>query len=184
MKSRIYKIGIPAGIAVLAIAIVASIGAHPMAQAQPGFFGPTGIGHGFHGGPPGFYGKVMMTHDLPEIEGTIPVGESIRENIESVNIDALEAGTIAIDSIEEGKVLFGGIMPTQGYLVYHYGVASSINDQLYRVIVDAGNGDILHTGEGISLAELDAKVAEMKERFGKGGFQYGKHHPMMGPWQK
>ena len=180
MKSKIYKIGIPAGIAVLAIAVVASIGAHSMAQAQPGFFGPPGMGHGFHGGPPGFHGKMMM-HDLPEIEGTIPVGESIRENIESVKIDALEAGTIAAESIEEGKVILGGIIPTQGYTVYHNVVASPTDDQLYRVIVDAGNGKILHTSEGISLAELDAKIAEMKERFSKEGFQYGKH-PMMGKW--
>jgi len=106
MKSKIYKIGIPAGIAVLAIAVVASIGAHPMAQAQPGFFGPPGMGHGFHAGPPGFHGKMMM-HDLPEIERTTPVGESIRENIESVKIDALEAGSIAAESVKVGKVLFG-----------------------------------------------------------------------------
>ena len=180
MKSKIYKIGIPAGIAVLAIAVVASIGAHPMAQAQPGFFGPPGMGHGFHAGPPGFHGKMMM-HNIPEIEGTIPVGESIRENIDSVKIDALEASAIAAESIEEGKILHGGIMPTQGYLVYHYAVLSPTDDQLYRVIVDAGNGEILHTTEGISLAELDAKIAEMKERFGKEGFQYSKH-PMMDKW--
>jgi len=183
MKSKIYKIGIPAGIAVLAIAVVASFGAHPMAQAQPGFFGPPGMVHGFHGGPTGFHGKMMM-HNIPEIEGTIPVGESIRENIESVKIDALEAGTIASESIEEGKVLLGGIMPAQGYLVYHYAVVSPVDDQLYRVIVDAGNGEILHTSEGTSIAELDARIDEMKEKFGKEGFQYGKHHPMMGQWQK
>ena len=181
MKSKIYKIGIPAGIAVLAIAVVASIGAHPMAQAQPGFFGPPDMGHGFHGGPPELHGKMMM-HDIPEIEGTVPVGESIRENIESVKIDALQAGAVAAESIEEGKVLFGGVIPTQGYLVYHYAVSSPTDDQLYRVVVDAGNGEILHTSDGISLAELDAKISEMKERFGKEGFQYGKHHPMMGKW--
>ena len=184
MKSKIYKIGISAGIAVLAIAVVASIGAHPMAQAQPGFFGLPGMGHGFHAGSPGFHGKMMMMHDLPKIEGTIPVGESIRENIESVRVDALEAGAIATESIEEGKALFGGIMPAQGYMVYHYVVTSSTDDQLYRVIIDAGNGDILHTSDGISLAELDAKIAEMKERFDKERFQYGKHHPMMGQWEK
>ncbi len=171
MKSKIYKIGMPAGIVVLAIAVVASFGVHPIAQAQPGFFGPPGMDHGF-------YGKMMM-HNIPEIEGTIAVGESIRENIESVKIDALEAGTIAAESIEEGKVILGGIIPTQGYLMYHYGVASYADDHLYRVIVDAGNGEILHTSEGISLAELDVKIAEMKERFDKEGFQYCKHHSMM-----
>ncbi|MGI9565920.1 MAG: PepSY domain-containing protein [Nitrosopumilus sp.] len=182
MKPKIYKIGIPVGIAVLAIAVVASIGSHPMAQAQPGFFGPSGMGFGeFHGGgPPGFPGKMMMGHDIPDIEGTLPVGESIRENISSVKIDALEAGAIAAESIEEGKVLRGGIVPTQGYLTYQYSVVSSTDEQLYRVIVDAGNGEILHTSEGISIEELDARIAEMNERFDKEGFQYGKHHPMMG----
>jgi hypothetical protein len=176
MKSKIYKIGIPAGIAVLAIAVVASFGAHQMAQAQGGFFMHHGMGHGFHG--------KMMVHDIPEFEGTVPVGESIRENIKSVKIDALDAGAIAAKSVEEGKVILGGIMPTQGYLVYHYAVVSPVDDQLYRVTVDAGNGEILHTSDGISLAELDARIAEMKERFGKEGFQYGKHHPMMSQWQK
>ena len=153
MKSKIYKIGIPAGVAVLAIAVVASFGSPPMAQAHPGFFGHHSTGHGF-------YEKVVS--NIPEIEGTILVGESIKESIESVKIDALEAGAIAAESIKEGKVLRGGIVPTQGYLVYHYAVVSPTDDQLYRVIVDAGNGKILHTSEGISLADLDAIVADMK----------------------
>jgi len=153
MKSKIYKIGIPAGLAVLAIAVVASFGAPQMVQAHPGFVGHHGMGYGFH---------EKMMNDIPEIEGTVPVEESIRESIESIKIDALEAGAIAAKSIEDGKVLRGGIMPTQGYLVYHYAVVSSTDDQLYRVIVDAGNGEILHTSDGISLDELDTIIVEMK----------------------
>ena len=168
MKSKIYKIGIPVGIAVLAIAVVASFGAHQIAMAQGGFFM-------HHGGPHGFHGPTM--YDMPEITGTLPVKESISENIDSVKVDALVAGAIAAESIEDGKVLLGGILPWQDYLVYQYVVVSS-DDHIYKVIVDAGNGEILHTSEGISLDVLDTKIASMKEKFGKDGFHYGKHFPM------
>ena len=124
-----------------------------MVQAHPGFVGHHGMGHGFH---------EKMMNNIPEIEGTVPVEESIRESIKSIKIDALDAGAIAAKSIEDGKVLRGGIMPTQGYLMYHYAVVSSTDDQLYRVIIDAGNGEILHTSDGISLDELDAIIVEMK----------------------
>ena len=172
MNPKIYKIGIPAGIAVLAITIVASFGAHQMALGQGGFYM-------HHGGQGGFHGKMM--NDIPEFTGTIPVKESIRENIDSVKIDVLEAGTIAAKSVEEGKVLGGGIMPTHGYLTYFFMVVSTTEDNLHKILVDAGSGEILYTSDGISLEELDAKMAEMKEKFGKDGFQYGKHP--MGGWK-
>jgi len=137
----------------LAIAVVASFGAPQMVQAHPGFVGHHGMGYGFH---------ERMMNDIPEIEGTVPVEKSIGESIESVKIDALEAGAIAAKSIEDGKVFRGGVIPTQGYLVYHFAVMSPADDQLYRVLVDAGTGEILHTSEGISIAELDAIIVEMK----------------------
>ncbi len=169
MKTKIYKIAIPAAIVVLVIGVAASFAAHPMAQAHGGFMHHKG---------PGFHG--MMIHDVPKIEGTLPAGGSIKDSIGTVKVDALVAGAIAANSVEDGKILGGGILPTQEYLVHHFVVSG--NENLYKVIVDAGNGEILYTSKGISLTELDAKFAEMKEKFGEKGFPYGKYPPMMKKW--
>ena len=97
---------------------------------------------------------------LPPLEFTdtsVPVGESHSESLAADVISITEA----IDSIE-GRVVMISLMPVQEYLAYFALVISG--EEVFHVIVDAGNGDVLYTSDGMSIADIDAKMAEMKSK--------------------
>ena len=103
--------------------------------------------------------KHKMKRDLPELtfsDESVPRGESISDGLDKEVISI----TDAIASIE-GRVLQIGLKPVQSYLVYHAKVFS--NDMITHVIVDAGNGDILHTADGKTIEEIEALRVERKE---------------------
>lgn len=78
---------------------------------------------------------------LPEIMGSINVGEDI---MSSKKVSLPEAATIAEDETG-GAVTTGSLGVQNGYLVYTFAVISE--DQMRTVIVDAGNGEVLHVSE-------------------------------------
>lgn len=100
-----------------------------------------------------------MIKDLPELmfsDSSVSSGESLSENLDKEIISI----TDAITSIE-GQVLQIGVKPLQDHLVYHAKVFS--NDVITHVIIDAGNGDVLHITDGKTIEEIEAQRAERKE---------------------
>ena len=101
---------------------------------------------------------------MPQINGSVSVANEASNFInENVNVSFVEAAQTAQGQVTNGTVLGGHLNIVQGYLVYTFFVANTGSQTGHSVIVDAGNGDVLHTSEGQS--------------FGSFG------HPMMfGPW--
>ena len=100
-----------------------------------------------------------MIKDLPVLtfsDESVQKAESFSENLNAEIISI----TQAIDSVE-GKILKIGVKPLQGHLVYHAKVFS--DDVITHVIIDAGNGDVLHITVGKTIAEIEELRAERKE---------------------
>ena len=126
----------------LAVALVpnpvSAFGQGPwMHKGQYGGFGPGHFGQG------GMY-EANWT-------GSVPV-ETIRKDIiqsvkSKVNITIGEAEAAAKESIGDGSEVFGVILaPVNGYLAYMvHGIDGS--NEIFRVVVDAGNGDVLESGK-------------------------------------
>ena len=77
----------------------------------------------------------------------------------------IKGAQTAQDQIANGTVLGGRIGVTQGYLTYTYFVMNPTNDTAHKVIVDAGNGQVLHTSEG---KQIGSGAQSMFESFGQG----------------
>jgi len=91
-------------------------------------------------------------HDMPEISGTITAADSISENLEKAKIHFSVATAVAENAVTDGQAIKGKLGVVQGFLVFKFGVVDS-DDQIHKVIVDAGNGFTLYTSEGKSLDE-------------------------------
>jgi uncharacterized membrane protein YkoI len=110
--------------------------------------------------------RMMMSFGeaMPQINGSVSVANETSNFInENVKVSFVEAAQTAQGQVANGTVLGGHLGVVQGYLVYTFFVADTANQTGHLVIVDAGNGNVLHTSEGLS--------------FGSFG------HPMIfGPW--
>jgi hypothetical protein len=86
---------------------------------------------------------------MPKINGSVNVGDGIKnffaENAKTLFVTGAQT---AQEQIANGTVLGGHIGVTQGYLTYTYFVMNPTNDTVHIVIIDAGNGQVLHTSEG------------------------------------
>jgi hypothetical protein len=104
--------------------------------------------------------------EIPKINGSVNVRDGIKnffaENAKTPFITGVQT---AQDQIANGTVLGGHIGVTQGYLTYTYFVMNPTNDTANKVIVDAGNGQVLHTSEGKQIGSADQS---MLESFGQG----------------
>ena len=66
----------------------------------------------------------------------------------------------------------------QGYLVYTFFAMNAQNKTGFLVIVDAGNGHILHTSQGQSIGSFAPPIFGPFGAAGFGGFWHG----LVGPW--
>lgn len=96
-----------------------------------------------------FYGGIGMSA-FPEIEGSINAGSEVMSKAET---SFIEAAQIATDA-GNGTVVGGDMTIEQGYLVYVFRVLSG--DAVKTVIVDAGDGEVLHVSEGVEMDALSA----------------------------
>jgi hypothetical protein len=137
-----------AGVGVVAAALLASgLVPNPASAFGPGRW----MNGGWHGGfGPGHFGAGGMSE--ANWTGSVPV-ESIHEEIiqsvkSKVNITVSQAESTAKQSIGDGSEVFGVMLaPINGYLVYVvHGINSS--DEMFHVVVDAGNGEVLESGTG------------------------------------
>ena len=83
-----------------------------------------------------------------KINGSVNVGDGIKNFFaENAKTPFVTAAQTAQEQIANGTVLGGHIGVTQGYLTYTYFVVNPTNDTAHKVIIDAGNGQVLDTSE-------------------------------------
>jgi len=116
----------------------------------------------------------------PKILGSIPLNN---ESLTKVTVNfAVAANTAATaPGITGGKVVSGNLIGMQGFLVYSFRVVDSKNLS-YSVIVDPGNGTILHQSQGHAIkfggfGIMGHGFSMKKGGFKHGGGQWGKHAP-------
>lgn len=127
--------------------------------------------------------------DIPRINGSVNVRDGIKNFFtESTNTPFTTGAQTAQDQIANGTVLGGHIGVTQGYLTYTYLVVDPTNDTVHKVIVDAGNGQVLYTSEGKQVGSWDQSMFESfgqgrgHEGFGGGGGGFGPFGHGFGPF--
>lgn len=100
--------------------------------------------------------KMMWSGEgMPEINGSVSVANETSSFInENVNVSFVAAAETAQGQVANGTVLGGHLGVVQGYLVYMFFVADTENQTGYKVIVDAGNGEVLYTSEGQTLGSF------------------------------
>ena len=85
----------------------------------------------------------------PSILGTISV-ENNDNYLELTQITLVDAMTIAENKVTDSKSMYAKLSPINGYLVYK--VVMTNNDHEYsKVLVDAGNGDVLYVSDAKSF---------------------------------
>ena len=88
---------------------------------------------------------------LPKITGSINIGQSAKGFMNNnLKVSFLQATEIATKQISNGTVVGGHLGVVQGYLIYTFFVVNAQNKIGYLTIVDAGNGKVLYTSQGVS----------------------------------
>jgi hypothetical protein len=85
----------------------------------------------------------------PNIEGTIPV-ENNENYSELAEITLVDAMTIAENNIADSKSMYAKLSSINGYLVYKV-VMTNDDHEYSKVLVDAGNGDVLYVTDAKSF---------------------------------
>jgi len=79
--------------------------------------------------------------EYPAIEGTIPVEKEFNSDLAQITL--ADAMTIAEEEISDSKSMYGKLSSINGFLVYKI-VVSNDDHQYKKILVDAGNGEILY----------------------------------------
>ena len=85
----------------------------------------------------------------PSIEGSIPV-ENNDNYLELTQVTLVDAMTIAENKVTESKSMYAKLSPINGYLVYKV-VMTNDDHEYSKVLVDAGNGDVLYVSDAKSF---------------------------------
>ena len=111
--------------------------------------------------------------EMPKINGSVNVRDGIKNFFaENAKTPFITGAQTAQGQIANGTVLGGHIGVTQGYLTYTYLVVNPTNDTAHKAIIDAGNGQVLHTSEGKQIGSLGKSMFEP--------FGYGRGHEGFG----
>ncbi len=138
---------------ILGLAVIASIGGS-LAYAQE-YTAGSGSGSG-QGQTP--------------IQGSVNLPQLI---LSSVKTSFTTAANTAAGQVTNGQVLNGGLKITQDSIVYAFKVTDGTS--VYSVIVDAGNGTVLHVSTGHPLT-LSALTGGMSSGMGMHGHMGGMYH--------
>ena len=93
-----------------------------------------------------------MMYQMPQINGSVNLQQQTTKLIqENVKVSFTSAASTAQSQVEGGTVIAGHLGVMQGYLVYMFNVASYDGGTSRIVIVDAGNGQVLHTSDAFPL---------------------------------
>lgn len=106
------------------------------------------------------YAQTPTTPSTPKITGSVVLPGIILSEVKTSFVNAANSAASA-QGITNGQVLSGGLRVIQGSLVYAFKVTDGTN--VYSVIVDAGNGSVLHvsTGHPLTLSALGIGHAGM-----------------------
>lgn len=86
------------------------------------------------------------------INGSVNIADNIVNFLEeNTKIPFTAAAETAQQQIINGTVLGGHLGVTEGFLAYTYLVANPSEKTMHKVIIDAGNGQVLSASEGTSL---------------------------------
>ena len=85
----------------------------------------------------------------PGIEGTIPVGNN-EDYSNLAQITLVDAMTIAEKKVTDSKSTYAKLSPINGYLVYKV-VMTNDDHEYSKVLVDAGNGEVLYVTDAKSF---------------------------------
>ncbi|HEY7079331.1 MAG TPA: PepSY domain-containing protein [Nitrososphaeraceae archaeon] len=109
---------------------------------------------------------------IPKINGSVNVVENIKNMFkENAKVSFTAASETAQKQISNGTILGGHLGVTQGYLTYTYFVVDPSKQTGYRVIIDAGNGKVLYTSQGLPIGPFNHQQGQrMFGPFGAGGF--------------
>jgi hypothetical protein len=109
---------------------------------------------------------------MPKINGSVNVGDGIKNFFaENAKTPFITGAQTAQEQIANGTLLGGHIGVTQGYLTYTYFVVNPTNDTAHKVIIDAGNGQVLHTSEGKQIGSgAQSMFGSFEHRKGHEGF--------------
>lgn len=111
-------------------------------------------------------------YSYPEISGSIAVGDSDYQGLEQITLS--DAMRIAQGQVTDSNAMWGDLKVIQGYLVYKVGLLSD-DDKFYKVLVDAGNGDVLYVS--------DAKTKDSWANHSKDG-KWKDHYADLTPEQR
>jgi hypothetical protein len=111
---------------------------------------------------------------MPSITGSVNVQQTMKDFInQHRTVSFSEAAAVAEKQVTNGVVMNGISGVVQGYLAYTFFVVDSQNETGYKIIVDAGNSQVLYKSDGISLKDM-GKFAHGKMGFGPfGGHGFG-----------
>jgi uncharacterized membrane protein YkoI len=88
----------------------------------------------------------------PTINGSVSIADNMVNFLkENTKIPFIAAAETAQQQIINWTVLGGRLGITQGYQAYTYLVEIPSDKTIHKVIIDAGNGQVLSTSEGTSL---------------------------------
>ncbi|MBI5378489.1 MAG: hypothetical protein HZA82_07705 [Thaumarchaeota archaeon] len=106
---------------------------------------------------------------IPQISGSVNVEKTMKDFIKEHRTTSFaEAATTAEHQVSNGVAVNGNIGVVQGYLVYTFCVMDTSSDTSYIIMIDAGNGTVLHKSDGISMKDMG--------KFGHGfGHGFGGH---------
>lgn len=88
-------------------------------------------------------GQSSQTNAPPQIQGSVNLPQMI---LSSVTTKFTDAANTAAGAVTNGQVIGGNLAVIQGAVVYNFKVVDGKN--IYSVIVDAGNGQVLYTSQG------------------------------------
>ncbi|MDQ4050850.1 MAG: hypothetical protein M3093_04490 [Thermoproteota archaeon] len=93
-----------------------------------------------------------MRAEIPQLNGSVNIVEQSNQFIrDSVQVTFATALETAQSEVGNGTAISGRLGVVQGYLVYIFKVANFDSETARIVIVDAGNGAVLHTSGDMSL---------------------------------
>ena len=109
------------------------------------------------------------------INGSVNIADNIVNFLEeNTKIPFSTAAETAQQPIINGTVLGGQLGVTEGFLAYTYLVANPSDKIIHKVIIDAGNGQVLGASEGTSLESFGQLRHENFEQWkGRHGFFRG-----------
>jgi uncharacterized membrane protein YkoI len=135
--------------------------------------------------PPYGYMNQFSSNPIPKINGSVNIVENIKNVFkENIKTSFTAAAETAQKQIPNGTILGGHLGVTQGYLTYTYFVVDPNKQTAYRVIIDAGNGKVLYTSQGLRLGEFGHQEGPSMfgpiGGFGPFGHWNGAHGPIGG----